>query len=303
MSRTHPRRRAVPTLALTLAGLLLCACGSTLKRYESLECVTQPSSRGHLFGENAVPVPAPFRSLSDAASGLSQMERYFISHNDRRGVFAITYRETTTTLQDWLRRDRFSDAAATERLAVVFANAYRDALSRYEAGRPMPEAWRMAFEACDAGDDTLAADLILGINTHINYDLPFAVVQAGLDVQSEDCYRDYTRVNDALADATPRVRRQIVASYARRWKMMNCLFGKKLDGKTAQSFAQARERSWIVGRSMRLAHSAPDLANVRSGIDDRATSAARLIESGKDSPVRCLDALQTAGCGTAADSQ
>jgi uncharacterized protein DUF5995 len=106
---------------------------------------------------------------------------------DGRAAFHATYLRTTRAVADALRAGAFLDADWVERWDVAFAGLYLDALDAARRGDPVPRPWAVAFAAA-AGQRSLPAlqHVLLGMNAHINYDLP----QALLAVISDDEFGD-----------------------------------------------------------------------------------------------------------------
>jgi hypothetical protein len=106
---------------------------------------------------------------------------------DGRAAFHATYLRTTRAVADALRAGAFLDADWVERWDVAFARLYLDALDADRRGDPVPRPWAVAFAAA-AGSRSLPAlqHVLLGMNAHINYDLP----QALLAVISDDEFGD-----------------------------------------------------------------------------------------------------------------
>lgn len=96
--------------------------------------------------------------------------------DDPRRYFHDTYQRTTVAVGEAVRAGSFLDADWVERWDVVFAELYLDALGDWRAGRPTPEPWRIAFEAGDGPRLPPVRLVLLGMNAHINYDLPQALV-------------------------------------------------------------------------------------------------------------------------------
>jgi hypothetical protein len=96
---------------------------------------------------------------------------------DRRQFFHATYLRTTRAIADEIARGGFADCAWLERLDVVFADLYLDALAADSAGAPVSAPWRVAFDAArDRPDLAPVHHVLLGMNAHINYDLPQALL-------------------------------------------------------------------------------------------------------------------------------
>ena len=120
------------------------------------------------------------------------------------GTFLATYRRTTAAVGAAVVRGDFEDPAWVVRWTAIFGAYYTDAHDAQLVGGPVPRPWRLAF-AVDPAAHPLA-HLLVGVNAHINFDLP----QAMLDVVSTDDFadadllarrvRDHDRIDAVLAD-------------------------------------------------------------------------------------------------------
>jgi len=101
------------------------------------------------------------------------------------GVFLSTYQRTTKAVGEAVERASFEDPGWVQRWDVVFANLYLTALDAELTGDEKPSRpWRTAFAA--PPDLPPLRHVLLGINAHVNYDLP----QALLAVISDDDFSD-----------------------------------------------------------------------------------------------------------------
>jgi hypothetical protein len=119
--------------------------------------------------------------------------------------FLSTYTRTTRAVAAALEDGRFEDPAWVEEWDVVFADLYLDALRAYRADpASAPRPWRVAF----AADPELPpiAHVLLGINAHINYDLPQALIAVIPPEDMDDANlmdrrrRDHERIDAVLAE-------------------------------------------------------------------------------------------------------
>lgn len=104
-----------------------------------------------------------------------------------RRAFLATYARTTSAVGDAIDEGLFEDGPWVEAWDVVFAQRYLEALDADLAGAGnagVSRPWRLAFDAPAALHPLL--HVLLGINAHINYDLP----QALLAVISDDDFAD-----------------------------------------------------------------------------------------------------------------
>jgi hypothetical protein len=117
--------------------------------------------------------------------------------------FLGTYQRTTLAVGKAVDAGAFEDPGWVERWDVAFAELYLTALDAHLGdGRPS-RPWRLAFDA--PPDLPALRHVLLGINAHVNYDLP----QALLAVISDDDFgdaslmasrrRDHERIDGVLA--------------------------------------------------------------------------------------------------------
>jgi len=118
--------------------------------------------------------------ISRMAALLEKLE----AQGDRRRYFHATYQRTTIAVAEELKRGGFADPEWVERWDVAFADLYLEALADSLAGRRPTRPWDIAFNA-PAGLPALR-HVLLGMNAHINYDLPQALLAVITDEQFDD---------------------------------------------------------------------------------------------------------------------
>ena len=117
--------------------------------------------------------------------------------------FLGTYERTTLAVGKAVDDGHFEDPAWVERWDVAFAELYLDALDVHLAGGTPPRPWRLAFEA--PPDLAPLRHVLLGINAHVNYDLPQALLAVISDDEFADAAvlasrrRDHERIDSVLA--------------------------------------------------------------------------------------------------------
>ena len=122
---------------------------------------------------------------------------------DQRRYFHATYQRTTMAVAAEIKRGGFADNEWVERWDVAFADLYLDALEASLAGRAPARPWGIAFGA-PAGLPALR-HVLLGMNAHINYDLPQALLAVITDEQFDDAAllarreADHRAIDDVLA--------------------------------------------------------------------------------------------------------
>jgi hypothetical protein len=123
---------------------------------------------------------------------------------DHRAVFATTYRVLSQELLDALREDpgffrfrRFFDFEAALFTDVYIANSNAPA-----RGRRIAPAWEIAFEKARAADLTAAQDMLLGINAHVQNDMPFVIAALNTETPRGVTRKpDHDKENQVLAAA------------------------------------------------------------------------------------------------------
>lgn len=118
--------------------------------------------------------------------------------------FLDTYRRTTAALGTAIAKGLFEDPSWVERWDVIFASLYLTALDGHlGATGTVPRPWRLAFGAPASLPPLL--HVLLGINAHINYDLPQALLAVITDEEFENPAlldrrrRDHERVDSVLS--------------------------------------------------------------------------------------------------------
>jgi hypothetical protein len=136
------------------------------------------------------------------------------SHN---AVFARAY-VRMTQLYGYTRDipGYYQDVPYFNHVDAVFARYYTDAYYSWKNGDRdvVPQAWLTAFDAAKNKKVTGSGDLLLGMNAHINRDLPYVMAAVGL-VGPDGSTRkaDYDAVEAWLYDATA----PLIAEFAARF--------------------------------------------------------------------------------------
>jgi hypothetical protein len=125
--------------------------------------------------------------------------------SDGIACFNRMYQDVTEGVKSTIQQGSFTDPAWVTRLDVVFANLYFEAIDAMSAGPAgVPPAWEPLVAArANPGVEPIQFALA-GMNAHINYDLPRAVVTTCNELGSAPLdgshHADYQKV-DSLLDA------------------------------------------------------------------------------------------------------
>jgi len=133
---------------------------------------------------------------------IDQMDEFIarcVKKADRLGYFASLYRLVTVEVKAGIASGLFEDGARMERLDVIFANRYLDALNAYLHHDPVSRSWQVAFRAARRRKPLVLQHLLLGMNAHINLDLGIAAAQTGEGSHFPELHGDFTLMNRVLA--------------------------------------------------------------------------------------------------------
>ena len=204
-------------------------------------------------------IPPPFETVRQVALGLHSLHVQMQAARDWRGLFVTAYVAMTDTIGQWIKRGVFSDNQAMSRYVVAFANEYRSALNLSQSGQHenVPLAWRRAFEICDSRNASVFQCLMLGINAHMNRDLPYAVVAADINLNGRAAYDDHMRINEILRLNIPRVRKQIAQMHGDQMPSRCGWASGLVDMVLSRRFSLDRKRAWKHALMLTQAHSPP----------------------------------------------
>jgi hypothetical protein len=168
---------------------------------------------------------------------------------DWRAVFAKTY--LTTTEQILLATHRpgvFANPEWIVHLDCRFAQRYFDAFDNFESKAACPAPWRAAFDAAMRKQTFILQDALLGMNAHINYDLPHSLdetIPQGLGMEELEPYRlDNAALNTVLAESVGVVQAALADNYDIVLHLLNRGLGRRDEGFATTLVHAWRARAW-----------------------------------------------------------
>lgn len=129
-----------------------------------------------------------------------------VDAGDPRRYFLTVYLRTTRAVAAEIAAGSFADPPWAARWDVAFADLYLDAVEQWGTDGTAPGPWRAAFAAAE-GPERLppVRHVLLGMNAHINFDLPQALLAVisdeEFDVPALVARRqaDHERIDEILA--------------------------------------------------------------------------------------------------------
>jgi hypothetical protein len=190
---------------------------------------------------------------------------------DPKRIFHATYLRTTIAVAEEIKRPGgFADPEWTERWDVAFADLYLEALEQLRAGEQLSRPWAVAFGA-PPGLPVLNR-LLLGMNAHINYDLPQALLAVISDEEFDDAEliagreADHRAIDDILAARVSAEGDELISIHGAS-SLLNRLLRPFNQSGTRRFLREARQKVWANAISLSQAR--------RTGI---GAYAARLTE-------------------------
>jgi uncharacterized protein DUF5995 len=203
---------------------------------------------------------------------------------DARRFFHATYLRTTQAVRDALRAGLFSDPQWVECWDVAFADLYLDALTADSGGGAVPKPWAVAFRAAREQPSAPALrHVLLGMNAHINYDLPqalLAVISPGEFADPAVTARrraDHQRIDEVLSRRVGAEDAELARAGAPRSRM-DVLLGPANQAASRRFLREARAKVWHNAVALNAARARGPAAYTERLGELEVLSAARVAE-------------------------
>jgi Family of unknown function (DUF5995) len=160
------------------------------------------------------------------------------------GYFTAVYSRETAAIAAAASAGAFEDRERMERLVLAFASHY---LRVARGDAPRPKCWQAAWDVSDDPHLLIVQQLLLGVNPHVNYDMPQALNEVAVEVGGlGNLEGDFDRVGDTFADAYHAVMKDL--DRVSRWVSEAGFLG---GGRLFRfSLQKARERAWEAAHNL-----------------------------------------------------
>jgi hypothetical protein len=190
------------------------------------------------------PVPfIPCQTIDEVIQRLDQILERSIAEHSKDGYFAALYRNVTVQVREWIQAGRFEDGPRMERLDVIFANRYLEALELSWQGEETSRSWAVAFQAKSKWPPVILQHLLLGMSAHINFDLAIAAVETAPGDQLPGLERDFVLIN-RLLDEMIQVVQDRINQVSPWFRLIDRLGGRTDEQICAFVIGEARELAW-----------------------------------------------------------
>lgn len=151
---------------------------------------------------------ADIAKIEDVISTMRAIDA-LLPNEDGLKWFNALYLMVTCSVGESSKTASWKDAAWLNRLDIVFAKLYFDAITANANGDPAtPKSWAALFDARQCSEIDRIQFALAGMNAHINHDLALALLQTNEDMRVKPDYcspqhADYESVNSLLEAVMP----------------------------------------------------------------------------------------------------
>ncbi len=204
---------------------------------------------------------------------------------DHRAVFATTYLTLTKQLfsdvKSGLVERTFADPDYLYTEDALFANIYFRTARAYNRGDEVAKAWQIAFDTAKRDDTGAVQDMLLGINAHVQNDMPFMLAALGLTRPNGNSRKpDHDEANGTLNRAYEDVVEEVRVRFDPAIGITNPA-GLPADDLLGLELVRSwRENVWRNAEKLLNAEGKREQRQVAKQIEDQAALSAEAIAAG-----------------------
>ena len=142
--------------------------------------------------------PRHTETIEDVLEALREVVDDSAADESRVGYFAALYRQVTVGIARAIDADAFDDGERMSRLGAAFGNRYLEALHAWRSGGRPNRSWRTSFRAADDARPVVVQHLAIGVNAHVNLDLPISAARLCPGDAIAGLKRDFDLINGIL---------------------------------------------------------------------------------------------------------
>lgn len=188
------------------------------------------------------------KTIDEVIAQLTDIIDWANQNNSPLGYFPALYRRVTILVKEKIAENHFDDNPRMERLDVIFANRYIKAFHDYQAGKPLTNSWKVAFDASKDYWPIVLQHLLLGMNAHINLDLGIASAQVCPGNEIDSLKDDFNKINALLASLVRKVQDQLTEVWP-MLKLLDWIAGNKEEVVINFGIDIARMQAWQVAKT------------------------------------------------------
>lgn len=183
------------------------------------------------------------QSINDVVKKLDEIILAAEANQSAIGYFAALYRRMTLAVADGIKQNKFENGPRMEKLDIVFAQRYFEALALYQIGKAPTKSWKLAFDTAKSDQITVIQHLLLGINAHINLDLAIAASEISTKADILSLEKDFNQINTIISGLIDDTKLRMSKIWL-PFKIFTSLLDTESDGIVNFSIKVARGFSW-----------------------------------------------------------
>ena len=177
---------------------------------------------------------------------------------DQRCIFLRCYSMMSSNMATAITEGHFHDPKWISTLMLRFAEYYFEALDNYErhSAKTSP-AWQQVHDATTQSQLHVLQCLLLGVNAHINYDLPLSLYDClheewpTLDPHQQQLRQeDHEKVNQVIASTIDAVQDTVIEPHAPVMAIVDRVMGRMDEWLLSQLISSWRNEVWSVATSL-----------------------------------------------------
>jgi hypothetical protein len=188
-------------------------------------------------------------TIDEVISMLDEIIARARRERSRLGYFPALYRKVTIKVKEGIQHGVFEDNPRVEKLDVIFANRYIEAVHQFWRGEKMTQAWQLSFNAGKENNPIVLQHLLLGMNAHINLDLGISAALTCPGDELPSLYTDFNKINETLASLVNGVKNELTQI----WPLLGPLerfVGITEDVMINFSMEKARDQAWRTAKKI-----------------------------------------------------
>ena len=204
---------------------------------------------------------------------------------DHRAVFATTYLMLTKQIFEDVKSgfvdQNFLDPDYLYTEDALFASVYLRTAKAYERGDEVAKAWQIAFDTAARDDTGAVQDMLLGINAHVQNDMPFVLASLGLTSPDGTSRKpDHDAANGALNRGYEEVVEEVRVRFDPAIGLSNPAALPADDLLGLELVRAWRENVWRNAEKLLNANGKQEQRQVAKKIEDDAAATATVIAAG-----------------------
>lgn len=175
----------------------------------------------------------------------------FEANKDNRTIFLHCYSMMTANMLLAIEQNKFHDTQWVNQLLNRFADYYFNALTCYDCGQETPTVWKEVHKAAASKKLHVIQHLLLGVNSHINYDLVLTLYDMlspeWADLSDEmrvKRYQDHCLVNLIIGETIDKVQDEVVEKYSPSMDVIDKLMGRLDEFLLLKLITAWRDKVW-----------------------------------------------------------